>query len=59
MNTEAIKALIKKWRDECKEPETMNGALSAELDNARGDGYRKGIARCADQLSVLVELLGD
>ena len=59
MKSVVLKELIEKWNAECRNDEAQDGSEEAKVDNARNDGYKKGIARCADQLGVLVELLGD
>ena len=59
MKSAVLKELINKWNKESQNPVILDGSPEAREQNARDDGYRRGIATCADQLNVLIELLGD
>ena len=52
-----IEAIIEKWNLEARSPECEDGSDHAKLGNARNHGRREGMANCADQLRVLVDLL--
>lgn len=52
-----IEAMIEKWNLEARSPECEDGSEHAKLENARNHGRREGMANCADQLRVLVDLL--
>ncbi len=59
MKSAVLKELVNKWIKDNRNPATQNGSSEAVESNARSDGYRSGVAMCADQLNVLIELLGD
>jgi hypothetical protein len=52
-----IEAMIEKWNLEARNPECEDGSESAKLGNAKNHGRREAIAKCADQLQVLLNLL--
>jgi len=52
-----IEAIIEKWNLEARNHECEDGSEHAKLGNARNHGRREGMANCADQLRVLVDLL--
>jgi hypothetical protein len=59
MKKEVLEALVEKWRKDSVSPETQDGSKEAEVGNAKGDGFRKGLQVCAEDLESLIQLLLD
>ena len=58
MNTAVLKAVIKKWRRDAQDSEIEDGSPAAEVSSARAEGFRQGKKHAANELDMLIELLG-
>lgn len=51
--------LAKRWDDDAKEPEFLDGSNEAIVSNSIAKGERHAKRECADTLRKLIEILGD
>ncbi|MBF84094.1 MAG: hypothetical protein CL489_06400 [Acidobacteria bacterium] len=55
---EVLEALIEKWREKGARPEIVDGSPEGQEFENRREAERQGYRTCADQLNVLLEILG-
>ena len=55
MNNEVLLELVNKWEKEAIEPECQD---EAEIENAVNRGTRSKAGKCAEDLNLLIKLIG-
>lgn len=58
MNTEALLQLAAKWEQKAEQPTVEDGSEQAKAARAMNIGHRTGLRTCAEELRLLVKLLG-
>jgi len=58
MNKETLLELTQKWERSAGIPEALDGSEEAKIPNAIKQGRREGKKECADDLRLLIKLLG-
>lgn len=58
MNTEALLQLAAKWEQKAEPPSVEDGSEEAKCERAASMGHRTGLRACAEELRLLMKLLG-
>lgn len=58
MNASTLLELVAKWEKAAEPPQVENGAEEAKVERAAEAGRRNGLRTCAEDLRLLVKLLG-
>lgn len=59
MKESCLRELIARWVKDATPPTCENGADDAKIGNAKAEGFRQGMKKCATDLHQLVNILGD
>jgi len=58
MHNSVLLELVAKWEKEAVEPECQDGSPDAEIENAVNRGARAKASKCAEDLNLLIKLIG-
>lgn len=57
MNPIVLLELVAKWEKFSQAPQNEDGSEAAKIENAVQRGMRAAMAKCADELNLLIKLL--
>ena len=58
MNPQVLLELVKKWEAKSEHPDCEDGSPEAVIENAVERGARSQRRKCAEELNLLIKLLG-